>query len=121
MTDSTPNADNPFEDLPAYEPGQIVRHRRYGYRGLIVDFDMRCRATDSWYLANQTQPDRNQPWYHVLVDGSDRVTYAAEQNLSADRLHQPVDHPLIDHLFEPFDRGRYRRNDRHWPGFDRRR
>ena len=116
--DQKPGAEDIFEDLPEFEPGQIVRHRRYGYRGLVVDFDMRCRATDSWYLANQSQPNRDQPWYHVLVDGSDRVTYAAEQNLSADRLGNPVDHPLVEHLFESFRNGRYHRNDQHWPGFD---
>jgi heat shock protein HspQ len=101
--------------LPRFEPGRLVRHKRYGYLGVVVDFDMRCQAPDSWYLANRTQPDRNQPWYHVLVDQTDRVTYAAEESLSADQLGQPIQHPLLDQLFIGFDSGNYRRNDMPWP------
>lgn len=51
-----------------FEPGQLVRHRRYGYRGVVVDRDEFCEADDEWYSKNQTQPDRDQPWYHVLVE-----------------------------------------------------
>ena len=71
-------------DRPVFEPGQLVRHRRYGYRGVVVDRDECCRAGDDWYLKNQTQPDRDQPWYHVLVDGSSTCTYAASESLVAD-------------------------------------
>ena len=55
---------------PVFESGQLVRHRRYGYRGVVVDRDEFCQADDEWYSKNQTQPNRDQPWYHVLVDGS---------------------------------------------------
>ena len=57
-------------DTPNFEPGEVVQHIRYGYRGVIVDFDSACMAPDDWYQSNQTRPDRNQPWYHVLVDGN---------------------------------------------------
>ncbi len=60
-------AEAPEKD-PLYHPGQIVRHRRYGYRGVVVDSDLTCKADEAWYQSNQTQPDRNQPWYHVLND-----------------------------------------------------
>ncbi|MDH3582709.1 MAG: heat shock protein HspQ [Phycisphaerae bacterium] len=99
----------------AYRPGQLVRHRRYGYRGVVVDFDMICRAEDGWYYGNQTQPDRNQPWYHVLVDGSSISTYAAQGNLQADSSSDPIDHPLIDHFFSAFRGGAYVRNEAPWP------
>lgn len=105
-------------DLPAFEIGQVVRHRRYGYRGVIVDFDITCHADDDWYLANATQPDRNQPWYHVLVDGAMHTTYVAEENLVAGSVGRAVSHPLLALFFEGCEGGRYRRNDRPWPGSD---
>ncbi|MEQ8763867.1 MAG: heat shock protein HspQ [Planctomycetota bacterium] len=106
------------EDLPQFGPGQIVRHCRYGYRGLIIDFDMRCLADESWYENNQTQPDREQPWYHVLVDGSSTVTYSAEENLVPEEFDQgPIEHPLLEALFEAQGDDGYRRNDRPWPGW----
>ena len=70
-------------DLPKFHIGQVVEHKRYGYRGVIVDFDMACQAEDSWYEANQTQPGKDQPWYHVLVHRSNGNTYAAEESLES--------------------------------------
>ncbi len=106
------------EDVPTFTPGQVVRHRRYSYRGVVVDFDMHCRADQQWYKRNRTQPDRDQPWYHVLVDGSTLITYAAQSNLAADEQGQPVHHPLVNHFFNGFDRGRYQRNDEPWGGWE---
>ena len=102
-------------DEVRFTPGQLVRHKRYHYRGVVVDFDVRCMADEQWYQNNQAQPDRDQPWYHVLVDGSDATTYPAQQNLLPDDSGEPVDHPLVDYFFSGFADGRYTRNDRPWP------
>ena len=103
---------------PLYHPGQIVRHRRYGYRGVVEDFDLTCNADQGWYQSNRTQPDRNQPWYHVLVDGSFSTTYAAQTSLEADESPDPIIHPLLEHFFTEFTGDRYVRNDRPWPSLD---
>jgi len=95
--------------------GQLVRHRQYAYRGVVVSRDAECRASDAWYRSNRSQPDRDQPWYHVLVDGRDSVTYAAHSSLEADDTEADVDHPLIEHFFDGKQSGRYRRNERPWP------
>jgi heat shock protein HspQ len=94
-----------------FEPGQLVRHRRYGYRGVVVDRDEFCQADDEWYSKNQTQPDRDQPWYHVLVDGSPTCTYAASESLIADPSGLPIEHPLLTHFFCEFKNGIYIRKD----------
>lgn len=100
---------------PAFQRGQVVRHKRYGYRGVIVDYDHQCQADEQWYKSNKTQPDRNQPWYHVLVDGSEGTTYAAQASLSPDTSGKPVEHPLVDRYFDDFSDGRHLRNGRPWP------
>ncbi len=107
--------ENTGGDRPAFEPGALVRHRRYGYRGVVVHRDESCQADDAWYQKNQTQPDRDQPWHHVLVDGSTVCTYAAAENLITDQSTLPIDHPLVAHFFLGFVDGRYVRNDRPWP------
>lgn len=101
---------------PLFAEGEIIHHKRYDYRGVIVGIDFICEAEDDWYQTNQTQPDRNQPWYHVLVDGSDSTTYVAESNLELDTLEQAIDHPLIEIFFSKFESGSYIRNDEPWPG-----
>ena len=108
-------ADSPGQDGRLFEPGQVVRHRRYGYRGVIVERDDSCQADQAWYETNQTQPDRKQPWYHVLVSESTTCTYAAAENLAADESGMPISHPLLDYFFDAFVDGHYVRNDRPWP------
>ena len=98
-----------------FTPGQLVRHRRYGYRGVIVERDECCQADDDWYYKNQTRPDRDQPWYHVLVGGSSTCTYAASENLVEDWTGEPIEHPLLVHFFDGFENGAYIRNDVPWP------
>tara|TARA_B100000686_G_scaffold343576_1_gene424666 strand:- start:318 stop:854 length:537 start_codon:yes stop_codon:yes gene_type:complete len=100
---------------PHFEPGQLVVHRRYGYRGVVVALDLTCQADDDWYLSNRTQPDRQQPWYHVLVHNSEQITYAAQTSLQADDSDQQIVHPLVDHFFSAFSDGHYLRNDESWP------
>lgn len=101
-----------------FAPGQLVRHRHYKYRGVVVAFDAQCKADDDWYNKNLTQPDRSQPWYHVLVHGSPHVTYAAECNLIEDDSGEEVVHPWLSEFFKAsFDGVAYERNDQSWPGF----
>ena len=100
-----------------FQAGEIIRHRRYGYRGVIVAVDSRCQADAEWYLSNRTQPDQNQPWYHVLVDGAATATYAAQCNLESDPGCEPVDHPLVEQFFDGYSGGRYRRNETEWNGW----
>lgn len=109
----------PKEDLPTFNTGQVVYHLHYAYRGLIVDSDPSCKAPDAWYQSNQTQPDRHQPWYHVLVDGSHETTYVAQSNLKLDQSGAPVVHPMLNLFFYGIDEeeNEYLRNDVPWdPG-----
>jgi len=90
-----------------FKVGELVHHKRYDYRGVIVEWDPACKATDEWYARNQTQPDRDQPWYHVLVDGSAQTTYVAQQNLESDPSKKPIKHPLLPKFFQSYYEGRY--------------
>lgn len=105
---------------PLFAVGQLVRHKRYGYRGVVVAADVTCQADDAWYLANRTRPRRRQPWYHVLVHNSAQVTYAAQTSLLPDESMDRIVHPQLSLYFEGFEDGAYRRNDLPWPGWERR-
>ena len=111
--DNAPEDPDPSE--PHFRPGQLVKHRRYNYRGVVVDLDQSCQADDDWYLANRTQPGRDQPWYHVLVHDSNQVTYAAQTSLEEDDSLAEITHPLVLHFFSDFGNGEYLRNDTPWP------
>ena len=94
-----------------FQVGQIVSHVRYGYRGLIVDYDTTCQAEDAWYefqtKGKDYRPTKQQPWYHVLVDGATHQTYVAQQNLEPSETKHRIDHPGVDQVFATFLDGRY--------------
>ena len=100
---------------PKFVPGDLVRHVRYQYRGVVVAHDPKCLADENWYKSNKTQPERNQPWYHVLVHESGSITYPAESSLALDEIGEEIAHPLIDQFFGDFADGCYQRNDIPWP------
>ena len=65
-------------------------------------------AGDTWYKTNKTQPNRNQPWYHVLVhDSGGLSTYVAHSNVKQDTSGQAIDHPRIGCYFTKLEDGCY--------------
>jgi len=91
-----------------FSVGELVHHRLFDYRGVIVDVDQNFQATNEWYEAvAKSRPPKNKPWYHVLVHEGDHSTYVAEQNLEADDVLEPINHPMVEHFFSKFDQGRY--------------
>jgi len=89
--------------------GQIVEHKRFGYRGVIYDADPNFMLSEAWYgTVALSRPPKDQPWYHVLVDGAEHVTYVAERNLSPSKAESsPVNHPLIATHFQAFNGSHY--------------
>jgi heat shock protein HspQ len=88
--------------------GDVIRHRLFDYRGLVVDVDAEFSLTDEWYeTVARTRPPKDEPWYHVLVHGSTHVTYVAERNLETDNSGAPIFHPLVEEYFSGREDGRY--------------
>ena len=91
-----------------YSVGQLIVHRLFNYRGVIVDVDPVYQGTDEWY--NQvalTRPPKDKPWYRVLVHNALHETYVAERNLEPDDANSPVNNPLINEYFDDFVDGHY--------------
>ena len=91
--------------------GDLIHHRLFGYRGVIVDVDRNFQLTDDWYeQVARSRPPKNKPWYNVLVHESTHSTYVAEQNLEPDDNLEPISHPMLDQFFSTFENGKYIRN-----------
>jgi heat shock protein HspQ len=94
-----------------FESGQLIHHKKFGYRGVIVSVDDTFQGTEEWYEEMaRSQPPRDRPWYHVLVHESDHETYVAERHLELDTTEQPIEHPLVSLFFDELKGGRYVRN-----------
>ena len=91
--------------------GQLVKHKLFDYRGVIVDIDPIFLGSDTWYdQVAKTRPPKNKPWYKVLVNDSSDETYVAEKNLQADVSQKSINHPLIGSYFDEFNNGLYKNN-----------
>jgi len=94
-----------------YQIGQVVRHRRHPFRGVVFDVDAVFANTDEWYEAipEESRPAKDQPFYHLLAENEQSyyVAYVSEQNLLPDMTGEPVDHPDIDEMFGELEDGVY--------------
>lgn len=94
-----------------YNLGEVVRHRKHPFRGVVFDVDAIFSNTDDWYdaLPEENRPAKNQPFYHLLAENEQSyyVAYVSEQNLIPDSAGGPVDHPDVPDLFGDFEDGRY--------------
>jgi heat shock protein HspQ len=96
-----------FEAL--FSIGQLIHHKRFDYRGVILDVDPVFQGTEEWYaLMAKSKPPKDKPWYHVLVNDGTSRTYVAEQNLEVDIVGGPIDHPEVRIWFEPFNSNGYK-------------
>ena len=91
-----------------FATGDLVHHKLFDYRGVVVDADPVFMLSEEWYEhVARSRPPKDQPWYHVLVHNATHQTYVAERHLESDDSTDPINHPLIDHCFNGFVNGRY--------------
>lgn len=91
--------------------GQIVKHKMFPIRGVVVDIDPSYDNTEEWWQAipKEIRPEKDQPFYHLLAENSDShyLAYVSEQNLVKDTSDEPVDHPGVDAIFGTLKDGKY--------------
>ena len=94
-----------------YGLGQVVRHRKHPFRGVVFDIDAEFSNTEAWYqaLPESRRPRKEQPFYHLLAENDESyyVAYVSEQNLVPDETGEPIDHPDLHDLFGDFQGERY--------------
>ncbi|CAI5463449.1 unnamed protein product [Closterium sp. Yama58-4] len=97
----------------AFRVGTIVRHRRFGYRGIVFGWDPRCTADETWIAQMQVDKlrlGRVQPFYRLLVDVRDHphhTTYVPQENLVPSPEVGPVHNEELGAYFLGLRAGRY--------------
>lgn len=91
--------------------GDVVRHKMFGFRGVVFDIDPVFANSEEWYEAipEAMRPGKDQPFYHLLAENMEGgyIAYVSQQNLVADDSEEPVEHPAIAGLFGRFEGGKY--------------
>ena len=102
----------PRESTAKFAIGQVVKHRRYPFRGVIYDVDPEFANTEEWWLSipEELRPRKDQPFYHLFAENADTeyVAYVSEQNLMPDTTGEPVRHPQVEETFNRDEAGVYR-------------
>jgi heat shock protein HspQ len=97
--------------------GDVVKHRRFEFRGVVFDIDPVFANSEEWYQAipEESRPDKDQPFYHLLAENSETayVAYVSQQNLVPDDSDEPIDHPAIPEMFAGMADGRYQMRPEH--------
>ncbi len=96
------------EMIAKFAPGQVIQHRGRDYRGVIVDVDPVFYGDGD--IAAQAVGENeplDRPWYHVLVNGHEYVTYVSEASIEADDTGRPVIHPSLTLFFAGFEGNHY--------------
>jgi heat shock protein HspQ len=83
--------------------GQVVKHRKYPFRGIVYDVDPVFANTEEWWqsIPTEVRPRKDQPFYHLFAENTDTeyVAYVSEQNLIADTSGDPIRHPQVNEMF----------------------
>ena len=93
------NAKNKF---PAFCIGDVVRHRLYPFRGVIVDVDPEFDNTEEWYasIPEDVRPAREQPFYYLLAENSETYT----RPMSRSKICCPIRKMALSLFDDVFDR-----------------
>ena len=87
-----------------FKIGQIVRHKLFDYTGVIFDIHPSFEGTDERYdKVAETKPPRDKPWCHVLVSDDEKTTYVAEKNIEEVLNPKPINHSMVQYIFEKFN------------------
>jgi heat shock protein HspQ len=96
---------------PLFNIGDIVKHRIYPFRGVIVDVDPEFSNTEEWYqsIPAEIRPSREQPYYHLMAENTETfyTAYVSQQNLVGDGENGPLEHPDLEEIFSGMDHGKY--------------
>ena len=83
--------------------GQVVKHRKYPFRGIVFDVDPVYSNTEEWWqsIPVEVRPRKNQPFYHLFAENAETeyVAYVSEQNLMADTSGDPLRNPQAGEMF----------------------
>ena len=106
----TPNMIKVYK-YPLFNIGDIVKHRIYPFRGVIVDVDPEFSNTEEWYqsIPAEIRTSRKQPYYHLMAENTETfyTAYVSQQNLVGDRENGPLEHPDLEEIFNGIDEGKY--------------
>ncbi len=101
-------------DKPLYKRGSLVKHKHDGFVGVITDYDMYFINDEELYSKDERKPDKNKPWYYVLINNTNAISYVSQEYLEQEEAFVDINHPLVDFFFDGIEGNLYKRNEKTW-------
>lgn len=101
-----------MERKAKYNIGDVVLHKRQGYRALVIDIDTNFQSSGYSPRNSEKEFALKNPWYRLLVDSTSHMTYVEECLLIRDLSGKEIDNPNID-LYLTGKHGKYNTINKH--------
>ena len=95
-----------IDKLAKFPIGLQVKHKKFGFRGVIFDVDPVFSNSEEWWEAipEDVRPSKDQPYYHLLAvtqeEDNPYIAYVSEQNLVPDTSGDDISHPGMADFFD---------------------
>jgi heat shock protein HspQ len=112
-SEETAHEDGPLLAEAKFPIGLPVRHRKFGFHGVIFDVDPEFDNSEEWYqsIPEEVRPRKDQPFYHLFAvnpqDESPYIAYVSEQNLEPSADDEGPFHPAVAEYFAGMEEGRF--------------
>lgn len=93
-----------------YNIGQVVKHKTHGYSAVIIDVDSLFQPSGHMNPHTaQKEFTKPGPWYRLLVNDTELVTYADESDLELISCDLMISHPQLQDFLVQETAGQYHR------------
>jgi heat shock protein HspQ len=92
---------------PLFSLGQLIKHKRHTYRGVVYEVDPYGKREDEWRSPSKTVEEKEEPWYRILVHDAQHSCHLPEHELEEDSSEQPIKNPKLNNYFDSFNDGTY--------------
>ncbi|NWX39319.1 FBX21 protein, partial [Steatornis caripensis] len=105
---------SPKPEYIQFSVGQVIVHKRFGYSGVIVGWDVKAKAPEEW-LQHKYPPEKQDlkdtPHYRILINKANgfgkSTAYIPEEELTIIMGLEVVHHPDMKAYFSGYDGSKY--------------
>ncbi|XP_065587003.1 F-box only protein 21-like [Cyrtonyx montezumae] len=104
---------SPKPESIQFSVGQVVVHKRFGYSGVIVGWDVKARAPEEWLqrkYPQEKQDVKDTPHYRILINNASgfgkSTIYVPEEEITV-TVGTEVHHPDVEVYFCGYDGSKY--------------
>ncbi|KAF1668659.1 F-box only protein 21, partial [Aptenodytes patagonicus] len=105
---------SPKPEYIHFSVGQVIGHKRFGYSGVIVGWDVKAKAPEEW-LQHKYPPAKqglkDTPHYRILINKANgygkSTAYVPEEEITIIMGVEVVHHPDMKAYFSGYDGSKY--------------